>query len=144
MVDRTQHPAHALHAVVFLLDQAADSILPELGLTYSRFLTLLTIERFGGVTQRSIADALGVTEPAASRAIRGLQDSGLVATAADPGSGNRRSVSLTDKGQRIVDEAAEHLEESFANLLRDAGLTAGAVLSVTNPLLGAFARKEAV
>ena len=143
VIDRTQQPAYALHAVVFLLDQAADAILPVLGLTYSRYLTMLTIERLGGATQRSIAEALGVTEPSASRAIRGLQDAGLVATASAPGSGNRRSVSLTDKGQRVVDEAAEHLETSFANLMRDAGLTANDVLAVTNPLLTALVRKVA-
>jgi DNA-binding MarR family transcriptional regulator len=143
MIDRTQQPAYALHAVVFLLDQAAEAILPELGLTYSRFLTLLTIERLGGATQRSIADALGVTEPSASRAIRGLQTADLVAAAATPGSGNRRSVSLTDKGQRVVDEAAEHLEKSFASLMRDAGLAADDVLAVTNPLLNALVRKGA-
>lgn len=140
MIDRTQEPAYALHAVVFLLDQAADAIIPVLGLTYRRYLTLLTVERLGGATQRSIADALGVTEPAASRAVRGLHDAGLVATAAAPGSGNRRSVSLTDKGQRVVDEAAEHLEESFANLVRDAGLTTADVLAITNPLLRALVR----
>ena len=91
MIDRTQQPAYALHAVVVMLDQAADAILPELGLTYSRYLVLLTIERLGGATQRSIADALGITDPAASRAIRGLQGADLVAAAATPGSGNRRS-----------------------------------------------------
>lgn len=142
MIDRTRHPAYALHALVFLLDQAADAILPVLGLTYSRYLTLLTIERLGGATQRSIADALGITEPAASRAIRGLHSAGLVATVATPGSGNRRSVSLTDKGQRVVDQAADHLEESFANLMRDAGLSAGDVLAVTDPLLTALVSKE--
>jgi len=142
MTDRTQQPAYALHAVVFLLDLAADAILPALGLTYTRYLTLLTIERLGGATQRSIADALGVTEPAASRAIRSLQSAGLAATVATPGGGNRRAVSLTDKGQRVVDEAAAHLEESFANLMRDAGLAAGDVLAVTNPLLNALVREE--
>jgi DNA-binding MarR family transcriptional regulator len=129
-----------LHAVVLLLDRAADEILPVLGLTYSRFLTLLTIERLGGATQRSIADALGVSEPSASRSIRGLQDSGMVAASATPGTGNRRSVSLTDKGQRVVDEAAEHLERSFASLMDEAGVSRAQVLAVTDPLLTALVK----
>ena len=48
MKDRTQQPAYALHAVVTVLDRAADQILKEqLGTTYSRFLTLLTLQRLG-------------------------------------------------------------------------------------------------
>lgn len=139
MIDRTRQPAWALHAVVFLLDRAAEGILPELGLTYSRFLMLLTIERLGGATQRAIAEALGVTEPSASRAIRGLQESGLAAADSTPGSGNRRVVTLTDKGQRVVDEAAEHLERSFATLLDHAGLKQADVLAITGPLLRSLA-----
>jgi DNA-binding MarR family transcriptional regulator len=141
MADRTRNPAYALHAVVFLLDQAADEILPALGLTYSRFLVLLTIERLGGVTQRSIADALGVTEPSASRAIRGLQSDGLVTASATPGTGNRRSVSLTDKGEQVVAEAADHLERSFADLMREAGISRSQVLAVTDPLLRILAEE---
>jgi len=142
MLDRTRHPAYALHAVVFMLDRAAEGILPELGLTYSRFLTLLTIERLGGATQRSIAEALGVSEPSASRAIRGLQNTELVVADATPGAGNRRVVTLTDKGQRVVDEAADHLERSFATLLDHAGLTRADVLAITDPLLRALVEGE--
>jgi DNA-binding MarR family transcriptional regulator len=142
MADRTRNPAYALHAVVFLLDQAADEILPALGLTYSRFLALLTIERLGGATQRSIADALGVTEPSASRSIRGLQTEGLVTASAKPGTGNRRSVTLTDKGQRVVAEAADHLEKLFEALMSEAGITRRQVLAVTDPLLQALVRGE--
>jgi DNA-binding MarR family transcriptional regulator len=138
VIDRTRQPAYALHAVVFRLDRAAEAILSELGLTYSRFLTLLTIERLGGATQRTIAQALGVTEPSASRAIRGLQEAGLAASDSTPGGGNRRVVTLTDKGQRGVDEAAAHLEKSFASLLDHAGLTRADVLAVTDPLLRAL------
>ena len=139
VIDRSRQPAYALHAVVFMLDRAAEGILPELGLTYSRFLTLLTIERLGGATQRSIAEALGVTEPSASRAVRGLQHAGLVTADSAPGTGNRRVVTLTDKGQRVVDEAAEHLEKSFTTLLDHAGLARTDVLAVTGPLLRALA-----
>ncbi|MFL6090403.1 MAG: MarR family winged helix-turn-helix transcriptional regulator [Aeromicrobium sp.] len=138
MIDRTRHPAYALHALVFLLDQAADSILPELDLTYSRFQALLAIERLGGATQRAIAEALGVTEPSASRAIRGLQDAGLAAADSTPGTGNRRVVTLTDKGQRVVDEAAAHLEKAFASLLDHTGVRRSDVLAITDPLLRAL------
>jgi DNA-binding MarR family transcriptional regulator len=142
VTDRTREPAYALHAVVALLDRSADQILPSLGLTYSRYLTLLTIERLGEATQRAIAEAVGVTEPAVSRTIRSLQDDGLVAAKVIPGTGNRRAVTLTKAGQRLVDLAADQLESAFGGLLRAAGLTASDVLAVTDPIIKLLADEE--
>ena len=54
MKDRTQQPAYALHALVAVLDRAADQILKErLGTTFSRYLTLLTLQRLGSATSAS-------------------------------------------------------------------------------------------
>ena len=135
MTDRTQQPAYALHVVVSLLDRSADQILPALGLTYSRYLTLLTIERLGEATQRAIADGVGITEPAVSRTVRALQSEGLVEAKAVPGLGNRRAVQLTAAGQRLVDRAATQLEQAFGDLLTAAGLAPTNVLAVTDPII---------
>lgn len=135
MMDRTRQPAYALHALVALLDRSADDILPPLGLTYTRFLTLLTIERLGEATQRAIAEAVGITEPAVSRTIRSLRSEGLVATDASPGQGNRRAVRLMPRGQRLVDRATDRLETAFGTLLDAAGLASEDVLAVTSPLI---------
>lgn len=143
MTDRTREPTYALHVVVALLDRSADRILPALGLTYSRYLTLLTIERLGPATQRAVAEALGVTEPAVSRTIRALQTAGLVDAGAVPGAGNRRAVGLTADGQSVVDRAAGELEAAFGELLASAGLTASDVLAVTDPIIKLLADGEA-
>lgn len=135
MNDRTQQPAYALHVVVSLLDRSADQILPSLGLTYSRYLTLLTIERLGEATQRAIADGVGITEPAVSRTVRALQSEGLVDAKAVPGLGNRRAVHLTTAGQALVDRAATQLEQAFGDLLTAAGLAPTDVLAVTDPII---------
>ena len=135
VIDRTRQPAYALHVVVSLLDASADGILPDLGLTYSRYLTLLTIERLGETTQRAIAEAMGLTEPAVSRTIRGLQASGFVATDAQAGTGNRRAVRLTPAGETLVNSASDQLEEAFASLLSAAGLRSADVLALTDPLI---------
>lgn len=135
MTDRTRQPAYALHVVVSLLDRSADQILPSLGLTYSRYLTLLTIERLGAATQRAIAEAVGITEPAVSRTVRALQSAGWVDAAAVPGLGNRRAVQLTAAGQDLVDRAATQLEQAFGELLTAAGLAPTDVLAVTDPII---------
>jgi len=131
-----------LHVVVALLDASADEILPALGLTYSRYLTLLTIERLGETTQRAIADAMGLTEPAVSRTVRALQADGHVATDARSGTGNRRAVRLTDAGQLLVDSAAGQLEAGFRTLLDAAGLRPSDVLAVTDPLIKILVERD--
>jgi DNA-binding MarR family transcriptional regulator len=137
MKDRTQQPAYALHALVATLDRAADEILKErLGITYSRFLTLLTLQRLGSATQRQLAAELGVSEPSISRSVPLLTDEGFLTATSVPGEGNRRRVELTAVGEKLVDEAADLLEDSFAQLMAAAGLESDRILGVTNPLLG--------
>ena len=137
MKDRTRQPAYALHALVAVLDRAADQILKDrLGITYSRFLTLLTLQRLGSATQRALATELGVSEPSVSRSVPRLTDEGFVTVTSVAGSGNRRQVELTAAGERLVDEAADILEDSFAELLKASGVRASQVLGVTGPILG--------
>lgn len=143
MRDRTREPAYALHAVVATLDRAADRILKEnVGLTYSRYLTLLTLQRLDRVTQRELAAELGLSEPSVSRSIPLLAEEGWVAVTTVAGGGNRRQVRLTAAGERLVDEAAELLEGSFSTLLDAAGLRASDVLALTDPLLAALEPDE--
>ena len=142
MTDRTRQPAYALHVVVSLLDASADGILPALGLTYARYLTLLTIERLGETTQRAIAEAMGLTEPAVSRTIRGLKDDGHVATDAQVGAGNLRAVRLTAAGQALVNTAADQLEAGFGTLLDAAGLGSADVLALTDPLIKTLLERQ--
>ena len=136
MKDRTGEPAYALHVVVAMLDRAADRILKEnVGLTYSRYLLMLTLQRLRSSTQRDLATELGLSEPSISRALPVLAEEGWVTVTTSAGGGNRRQVRLTAKGERLVDEAAELLEGSFSTLLDAAGLKASDVLGLTDPLL---------
>ena len=137
MQDRTQQPAYALHALVTVLDRAADQILKErLGTTYSRFLTLLTLQRLGSATQRELAAELGISEPSISRSVPLLTNEGFLTATSVPGEGNRRRVELTPAGEKLVDEAADILEDSFAQLVTGAGMEPDRILDITNPLLG--------
>ena len=137
MQDRTQQPAYALHALVAVLDRAADQILKErLGITFSRYLTLLTLQRLGSATQRELAAELGVSEPSISRSVPLLTDEGYLTVTSVVGGGNRRRVELTTVGEKLVDEAADILEASFAQLMTAAGVEADQILGMTNPMLG--------
>ena len=136
MKDRTQQPAYALHALVAVLDRAADQILRErLGITFSRHLTLLTLQRLGSATQRELAAELGVSEPSISRSVPLLTDEGFLTVTSVAGGGNRRRVELTAVGEKLVNEAADILEDSFAQLMDTAGVKPNQIFAITNPML---------
>lgn len=111
---------HDLHLLVARLDRAADRILAPIGLNYRRYVTLLLIDELGEGTQRALADALGVSEPAVSRMVGALQAAALAtATAA---AGHRKQVRITDEGRRVLTTATEALGGSLDGLVRDLGL----------------------
>jgi DNA-binding MarR family transcriptional regulator len=140
MIDRLKQPAYALHALVAVLDRAADDILQErFGITFNRYLTLLTLQRLGQVTQRELAVELGVSEPSVSRSVPVLADEGFLTVTSVAGGGNRRRIELTAVGEKLVDDAADLLEGSFAELMSAVGMEPDQILGITNPLLGVLA-----
>lgn len=137
MVDRLQQPAYALHALVAVLDRGADRILKDrLGITFNRYLTLLTLQRLGSATQRELAAELGVSEPSVSRSLPGLTEAGYLTVASVAGEGNRRRVELTAVGDKLVNEAAVLLEDAFSQVMKEAGIKGKQVLDLTGPMLG--------
>jgi hypothetical protein len=52
------------------------------------------------------------------------------------GGGNRRHVELTAVGEKLVDEAADILEDSFAQLMDATGVEPNQIFAITNPMLG--------
>jgi DNA-binding MarR family transcriptional regulator len=143
MVDRLKQPAYALHALVSVLDRAADQILQErLGLTFNRFLTLLTLQRLGMATQRELAAELGVSEPSVSRSVPALTEAGFLTVTSVTGEGNRRRVELTAVGEKLVNEAADVLEDAFAQVMKQAGVRSKQILAITDPMLGVIAGND--
>lgn len=137
MTERLQQPAYALHALVAVLDRGADRILREkYGVTFNRYLTLLTLQRLGSATQRELAAELGVSEPSVSRSVPLLTEEGYLTATSVAGGGNRRHVELTPDGEKLVDEAADLLEDAFAQVMREAGVSSKQVLGVAGPMLG--------
>lgn len=137
-------PAYRLHTLVSRLDESADRLLAEaFGTTYTRFLSLVTVDALGSPTQAELAASSGVSAPAASRMVQALVEDGLLVADRTPGSGNRRALRLTPAGERLLDEGGALLERSFGSLLEVAGLTAADVLGVTDPLLTVLVQEDA-
>ena len=89
-------------------------------------------------TQRALAEALGVTEPSVSRMATMLAAEGLLDVGPDPAGGNRRQLSLTDTGRRLVASAQTELEDRLAVLVSDSGVPYAEYGEYTARLLAAL------
>jgi DNA-binding MarR family transcriptional regulator len=75
----------------------------ELQIQAAQFPFLAVIDRLGPLTVGDIAEAVGVTQPAATRALAQLESEGFVEIAQAKDDQRRKSVQLTKQGKRIVD-----------------------------------------
>jgi DNA-binding MarR family transcriptional regulator len=132
-----------LHVLVSRLDRAADRILrAEHNISYNRFLALTLIGELGVSTQRALADGLGVTEPSVSRMTAVLAAEGLLDVQPDPAGGNRRQLSLTDEGKRLVASLRQEFEEKLAALVAHSGVPYAEFAEHTERLLATLDRTE--
>jgi DNA-binding MarR family transcriptional regulator len=111
-----------LHRVVFLLGEAARRRSTDPGgLSYSQMRLLGTLEDIQPTTQHRLAQALSVSDPAISRALRPLEADGLVEVHTDPEHARRRLVSITDAGLKAFHGTGKPLYDEFRAALLQAG-----------------------
>lgn len=75
----------------------------ELPIQAAQFPVLAAIDRLGPLTIGELAEAVGVSQPGATRTVGQLADAHLVTTTQSTDDQRRKSVSLTSDGRRIVD-----------------------------------------
>jgi DNA-binding MarR family transcriptional regulator len=71
--------------------------------------TLAAIDRLGPLTIGDVAEAIGITQPGATRIIAQLAEARLVKVQPARDDQRRRVASLTAKGQRLVDSSKREL-----------------------------------
>ncbi|MEU9833675.1 MarR family transcriptional regulator [Streptosporangium sp. NPDC048047] len=129
----------SLHVLTARLDRAADRILrAEYNVSYSRFVALTLVGELGASTQRTLAEYLGVTEPSVSRMTSVLAADGLLDVRPDPAGGNRRRLSLTDEGKRLVTSIQQDLEGKLAGIVARSGVPYDEYAEHTARLLATF------
>lgn len=139
MTNVQRRPAYLLHALVARLDVAADEMLRrDHDVSYPKFLVLLAVERLGAPTQRELAAAQQVSEPAMSRTVAALAADGLLDVRTVPGNGHRRAIGLTPRGRRLVDEGSDLLESAFAGLAEVAGVPADVLSPPVQAMIAAL------
>lgn len=114
--------ADLLHRVVLLPGEAARRRGDDLGgLTYSQMRLLGTVEDIQPATQHQLAQALSVSDPAISRALRPLEAEGFVEVRPDPEHGRRRLVSITEAGRKAFHDSGRPLYGELRDGLLEAG-----------------------
>ncbi|OWV75272.1 MarR family transcriptional regulator [Rhizobium sp. R339] len=76
-----------------------------LGIQAGQFPFLAAIDRAGPLTIGELAQAVGITQPGATRTTGQLLELGFIDMQPAPDDQRRRLVSLTEKGQELVDYA---------------------------------------
>ncbi len=111
-----------LHRVVQLLGEATRRRVDGSGgLTYSQMRLLGTLEEIEPVTQHGLAQALAVSDPAISRALRPLEEAGFVRVDPDPEHGRRRLVRTTEAGRNAFSTTGAPLYDELRTALLAAG-----------------------
>jgi DNA-binding MarR family transcriptional regulator len=107
------------------------------GLTVSRAGVLWHVHRHGPVTQRTLADALGVSARTVTGLVDGLVETGFVTRRAHPTDRRATLVTFTARGTRVVRalerEQAVFTRELFAGM---AGVTFDAFVDGLDHVIG--------
>ncbi|MFE7114795.1 MarR family winged helix-turn-helix transcriptional regulator [Streptomyces sp. NPDC057654] len=135
--------AELLHRVVMLMGEAARRRSgPNQRLSPSQLRLLGTLEEIQPATQHQLAEALTLSDPAVSRALRPLEAEGYVTINVDPAHRRRRLVTLTPMGQATFLAEGKPLEEEFRTALVDAGFPYDRYLADTNRLAALLTSDE--
>jgi DNA-binding MarR family transcriptional regulator len=86
------------------LQADTQKIMDELGapLQASQYPFLAAVDRLGPLTVGELAEAIGITQPGATRTVGQLVDLGMLESEQAADDQRRRIVSLTKEGQRLV------------------------------------------
>ncbi|MBY3378539.1 MULTISPECIES: MarR family winged helix-turn-helix transcriptional regulator [Rhizobium] len=103
------------------LQADTQQVIDEAGLSIQagQYPFLAAIDRSGPLTIGELAQAVGITQPGATRTIGQLLEFGYVDMQPAPDDQRRRLVSLTDKGQDLVDYSKKVIWPRIAAAVAD-------------------------
>ena len=102
----------------------------------SQFPFLASVDRLGPLTIGELADAVGITQPGTTRVVSRLVALGLLNVCQSPADQRRKIITLTKKGQELVDRTKREVWPLIENAVAD--LCAG----LSGPLLKQLAAIE--
>jgi DNA-binding MarR family transcriptional regulator len=91
----------------------------EVPLQSSQYPLLAALDRLGPLAVGELAQSLGLTQPGVTRSVSLLAELELVEAVQSDGDQRRKMVSLTGKGQRLVDVAKRDVWPRIENAVAD-------------------------
>lgn len=109
-----------LHSLTRALDSAGDQLLQqELGLGFSQFKILSTLEKTPQSSQASIAAVLSLTPPAVSRHVDSMLNKGLLVTKKNPKNRRQHFLSITAAGKETLKKSWTLFDVRFNNVMEN-------------------------
>lgn len=96
-----------------------DERLRHTGLTQARWIVLLQLSQAGAISQRELAERVGVEGPTLVRVLDRLEEQGLVARRASDADRRVRSIHLTDSAKPLLAEIQRIADALRRELLAD-------------------------
>lgn len=96
-----------------------DERLRQTGLTQARWIVLLQLSRAGAMSQRELADRIGVEGPTLVRVLDKLEDQGLVTRRACGDDRRVKRIDLTPAARPVLDEITRISTQLRQELLAD-------------------------
>ena len=93
-----------LSRAAFAWRHAVDLHMAELGLTQSRWIAMLHLDRTGeGCSQKELATDIGIEQPSLLRTLNLLEESGLIFRKVSEEDARRKTLWFTEKGRELMD-----------------------------------------
>ncbi len=94
-----------LSRAAFSWRNAVDHYMSSLGLTQTRWIALLHLDRLGeGCSQKELADNIGIEQPSLLRTLNQLEESGLVVRKACAEDARRKTLWFTPQGRDLLQQ----------------------------------------
>ncbi len=90
-----------------------DDLLPGRVLSMSQLLAIHELDLHTGISQRELAERLGLEKSSVSRLVADLEDSGLLTRQRDPDNRRVYRLDITAEGRRLHRDAAGVLHERY-------------------------------
>lgn len=116
MVPEAGHALEKLFALAVVTHQFMEQGLAARGLTRARASVLWNLHHRGSMTQRAVAEAIGVTPRNVTGLVDALEADGFVARGPHPGDRRATLVSLTDKGVATMGGLRAEYDQGAARL----------------------------
>ncbi len=137
-----QSTSSLLYEANLLLDRIAERKLHDLlGISYARFIFLLTVQQGNSPTQHQIAQALKISDPAVSKLCAEAVRDGLLQIITNPLHKRQRLVSLTDAGRLLLEDSIAMLDSCFSDICSRGAIDEAAYRDQTARVVDGLAAK---